>query len=80
MSLDQIEDCDYLVGDVVVLKELDILCVSELLTLIEFDGKFWITDHQIGRVKEDVIRIATPIELLMKRRLTKVEQALAEVS
>lgn len=80
MSLDQTKDCDYLVGDVVVLKELDILCVSALLTLIEFDGKFWVTDHHIGRVKEDAIRLAIPVELLMKRRLTKVEQALAEVS
>lgn len=80
MPLDQTKNCDYLVGDVVVLTTFDILCITELLTLIDFDGEFWITDHHIGRVKESVIRLATPSELLMKRRLTNVEQALAEVS
>lgn len=71
---------DYLHGDVVVLKELDPLCVSDLITLKRFDGMFWETDHRIGRVSENTIRQAIPLELKFKRRLTDAEIALAEVS
>ena len=70
---------DFLEGDVVVLHDLHILSVTELLTLQDFDGEFWTTDHPIGRVSEKVIRTATTAELQAKRRLTLAEQALAEV-
>ena len=60
---------DFLAGDVVVLKELDLLCVKDLITLNRFDGEFWETDHRIGRVSEEVIRSASPAELKAKRRL-----------
>ena len=60
---------DFLDGDVVVLKELDLLCVKDLITLKRFDGEFWETDHHIGRVSEKVIRSASPAELKAKRRL-----------
>ena len=62
-------DCDFLAGDVVVLKELDLLCVKDLITLNRFDGEFWETDHRIGRVSEKVIRSASPAELKAKHRL-----------
>lgn len=73
-------DIDFLTGGVVVLKELDLLIVSDLITLKRFDGVFWETDHRIGRVSEKAIRQATPLELKFKRRLTEAEMALAEVS
>lgn len=73
-------DTDFLTGDVVVLKESDLLIVSDLITLKRFDGVFWETDHRIGRVLEKAIRQATPLELKFKRRLTQAEMALAEVS
>lgn len=60
---------DFLPGDVVVLKNLDLLSVTDLLTLKGFDGKFWHTDHRIGRVSGLVIRTATVAELKAKRRL-----------
>ena len=41
---------NFLSGDVVVLKSLNLLSVNELITLQEFDGKHWTTDHRIGRV------------------------------
>lgn len=63
------DNSDFLVGDVVVLKELDLLCVKDLITLNRFDGEFWETDHRIGRVSEKVIRSASPAELKAKRRL-----------
>ena len=62
-------DCDFLPEDVVVLKELDHLCIKDLITLKCFDGEFWETDHRIGRVAEKVIRSASPAELKAKRRL-----------
>ena len=62
-------DCDFLPEDVVVLKELDLLCVKDLITLKYFDGEFWETDHRIGRVTEKVIRSASPAELKAKHRL-----------
>ena len=62
-------DRNFLPEDVVVLKELDLLCVKELITLKRFDGEFWETDHRIGRVSEKVIRTASPVELKAKRRL-----------
>ena len=70
---------DFIKGDVVVLCDLNLLSVTELLILHDFDGAFWTTDHPIGRVSEKVIRTATTAELKAKRRLTKAEQALAEV-
>lgn len=70
---------DFIKGDVVVLNDLNLLSVTELLTLHDFDGEFWTTDHAIGRVSEKVIRTATTAELQAKRRLTLTEQALAEV-
>lgn len=70
---------DFIKGDVVVLSDLNLLSVTELLTLQDFDGEFWTTDHPIGRVSEKVIRTATTAELQAKRRLTLAEQALAEV-
>jgi hypothetical protein len=73
------DNTDFLIGDVVVLSDLNLLSVTELLTLQDFDGEFWTTDHSIGRVSEKVIRTATTAELQAKRRLTKAEQALAEV-
>ena len=63
------DNSDFLPGDVVVLKELDLLCVKDLITLKYFDGEFWETDHRIGRVSEEVIRSASPAELKAKRRL-----------
>ena len=63
------DNSDFLAGDVVVLKELDLLCVKDLITLNRFDGEFWETDHRIGRVSEKVIRSASPAELKAKRRL-----------
>ena len=60
---------DFITGDVVVLKDLDILCVTDLITLKSFDGQFWETDHRIGRVTEKVIRCATPAELKVKYRI-----------
>lgn len=70
---------DFIKGDVVVLSDLNLLSVTELLTLQDFDGEFWTTDHPIGRVSEKVIRTATTAELQAKRRLSLAEQALAEV-
>jgi len=70
---------DFLEGDVVVLHHLNILSVTDLITLLAFDGEFWTTDHPIGRVSELAIRTATTAELQAKRRLTLAEQALAEV-
>ena len=63
------DNSDFLPGDVVVLKELDLLCVKDLITLNRFDGEFWETDHRIGRISEKVIRSASPAELKAKRRL-----------
>lgn len=63
------DNSDFLPGDVVVLKELDLLCVKDLITLNRFDGEFWETDHRIGRVAEKVIRSASLAELKAKRRL-----------
>ena len=63
------DNSDFLAGDVVVLKELDLLCVKDLITLKYFDGEFWETDHRIGRVSKKVIRSASPAELRAKRRL-----------
>lgn len=63
------DNSDFLPGDVVVLKELDLLCVKDLITLKYFDGEFWETDHRIGRVSKKVIRSASPAELRAKRRL-----------
>lgn len=63
------DNSDFLLGDVVVLKELDLLCVKDLITLKYFDGEFWETDHRIGRVSEEVIRSASPAELKAKCRL-----------
>ena len=60
---------DFLDGDVVVLKELDLLCVKDLITLNRFDGEFWETDHRIGRVAEKVIRSASVAELDAGMRL-----------
>lgn len=70
---------DFIKGDVVVLSDLNLLSVTELLTLQDFDGEFWTTDHSIGRVSEKVIRTAITAELQAKRRLSAAEQALAEV-
>ena len=70
---------DFIKGDVVVLSDLNLLSVTELLTLQDFDGEFWTTDHSIDRVSEKVIRTATTAELQAKRRLSAAEQALAEV-
>lgn len=67
-------------GDIVVLNTLNILSVTDLITLQEFDGEFWTTDHSIGRVSELAIRTATTAERHANRRLTKDEQSLAEVS
>lgn len=63
------DNSDFLAGDVVVLKELDLLSVKDLITLKRFDGQFWETDHRIGRVSEEVIRSASPAELKAKYRL-----------
>lgn len=63
------DNSDFLPGDVVVLKKLDLLCVKELITLKRFDGEFWETDHCIGRVAEMVIRPASAAELDAKMRL-----------
>lgn len=71
---------NFLSGDVVVLKNLNLLSINELFTLKEFDGKHWTTDHRIGRVAECAIRTATTTELMMKRRLSAIELSLAEVS
>lgn len=71
---------NFLPGDVVVLKNLNLLSVNEFITLKEFDGKHWTTDHRIGRVAESAIRTATTTELMMKRRLSAIELSLAEVS
>ena len=46
------DNSDFLPGDVVVLKELDLLCVKDLITLKYFDGEFWETDHRIGRRRD----------------------------
>ena len=53
----------------VVLKDLNILCVTDLITLKSFDGQFWETDHRIGRVTGKAIRCATPTELEAKYRI-----------
>ena len=71
---------NFLPGDVVVLKNLNLLSVNEFITLKEFYGKHWTTDHRIGRVAESAIRTATTTELMMKRRLSAIELSLAEVS
>jgi hypothetical protein len=63
------DNSDFLAGDVVVLKELDLLSVKDLITLKRFDGQFWETGHRIGRVSEEVIRSASPAELKAKHRL-----------
>lgn len=63
------DNSDFLPGDVVVLKELDLLCVKDLITLNRFDGEFWETDHRIGRVAEKVIRSASVAELDAGMRL-----------
>lgn len=56
-------------GDVVVLKQLNILDVTDLITLIRFDGQYWETDHRIGCIHESSIRVATTAELNAKQRL-----------
>jgi hypothetical protein len=70
---------DFLSGDVVVLKELNLLLTTDLITLKRFDGKYWHTDHRIGRVSGLAIRTATVAELNAKRRLSQIEHSIAEV-
>lgn len=79
-ELSENNQANFLSGDVVVLKSLNLLSVNELITLHEFDGKHWTTDQRIGRVAESAIRTATTTELMMKRRLSAIELSLAEVS
>lgn len=79
-ELSENNQANFLSGDVVVLKSLNLLSINELITLQEFDGKHWTTDHRIGRVAESAIRTATTTELMMKRRLSAIELSLAEVS
>lgn len=79
-ELSENNQSNFLPGDVVVLKNLNLLSVNELITLHKFDGKHWTTDHRIGRVTESAIRTATTTELMMKRRLSAIELSLAEVS
>jgi hypothetical protein len=72
-------ESDFLPGDVVVLKELNLLIVTDLITLKSFDGEYWHTDHRIGRVSGLAIRTATVAELNAKRRLNQTEHSIAEV-
>lgn len=72
---------NFLIGDVVVLKQLNTLCVMDLITLIRFDGQYWETDHRICRIHEDALRIATTEELKNKQRLDdQVTQYVMEAS
>ena len=66
---------DFIAGDVVVLKDLNLLCVEDLITLSRFDGEFWETDHRIGRVTERAIRSASVSELDAKTRLKGADDA-----
>ncbi|WP_224963852.1 hypothetical protein [Acinetobacter guillouiae] len=79
-ELSENNQSNFLPGDVVVLKSLNLLTVNELITLNKFDGKYCTTDHRIGRVAESAIRTVTTTELMMKRRLSAIELSLAEVS
>ncbi|MEG0031739.1 hypothetical protein [Acinetobacter sp.] len=78
VSQQVIEDnTDFLVGDVVVLKKSN--SDPQLLTIEAYQPKdyYWIEGGEL--VHQDDIRTATTAELQAKRRLTKAEQALAEV-
>ena len=68
---------DFIKGDVVVLKSPK--SDPQLLTIGEFQPSqyYWIEGGEL--VHQDDIRTATTAELQAKRRLTKAEQALAEV-
>ncbi len=85
MSLDQTIDCDYLLGDVVVI--IDHNATNFIFTVTEVKSDFlgdWVdmVDHRNVKWTSGTkfIRSATVAEIQAKRRLTKVEQALAEVS
>ena len=85
MSLDQTIDCDYLLGDVVVI--IDQNATNFIFTVTGVKSDFlgdWVdmVDHQNVKWTSGTkfIRSATVAEIQAKRRLTKVEQALAEVS
>ncbi|AXY56614.1 hypothetical protein CDG60_08560 [Acinetobacter chinensis] len=70
---------DFIVGDVVVYKKPHM--TSELRTVVGVFGERVMIADQENRFSEGVnIRTATVAELNAKRRLTKVEQALAEVT
>lgn len=71
-------DTDFLTGDVVVyinhIKTDDLMMV-EAFQPAEY---YWLEGDQL--VHRADIRLATPTELKLKRRLTDAEMALAEVS
>lgn len=78
VSQQEVQDnTDFLVGDVVVLKNSN--SDPQLLTIEAYQpkGYYWIECGEF--VHQDDIRTATAAELQAKRRLTKAEQALAEV-
>lgn len=71
------DNTDFLVGDVVVLKNSKLY--PHLLTIEAYQPKdyYWIEGGEL--VHQDDIRTATTAELQAKRCLTDAEQALAEV-
>ena len=71
------DNTDFLIGDVVVLKNPN--SDPQLLTISAFQPSqyYWIEGGEL--VHQDDVRTATTAELQAKRRLTKAEQALAEV-
>ena len=71
------DNIDFLVGDVVVLKNSN--SDPQLLTIEAYQPKdyYWIEGGEL--VHQDDIRTATTAELQAKRRLSAAEQTLAEV-
>lgn len=66
-------DGEFKAGDLVVLRSLDLLCVTDLIELVEFDGEHWKTNNRIGRCNPKGIRHATPSEIKAGRRLDHSE-------
>ncbi len=62
-------DREFKAGDLVVLRSLDLLCVTDLIELVEFDGEHWKTNNRIGRCNPKGIRHATLAEFKAGCRL-----------
>lgn len=80
MCTDRQSDQEFKAGDLVVLQSLDLLCVTDLIELVEFDGEHWKTNNRIGRCNPKGIRHATPAEIKAGRRLDHSENVTDHVT